>query len=141
MQLPRVPCSSRPIQPPPSEKIMHGVGHPAEVPVYSLVRSGSMGSAADWDLGRYRALLRVLARRLRLDPRLRAHFDESDIVQEAMLRAHANLNQFRGSTEAELIAWLQQILANACLDLQEGGRAQKRDVALERSLQAAVGES
>ncbi len=39
--------------------------------------------------------------------------DASDIVQQALLQAHANREQFRGNSEAERLAWLRAILANA----------------------------
>ena len=88
-------------------------------------------------LERFRSYLRLLAG-LQLDPRLQAKLDPSDLVQQTMLQAYQALDQFRGQTEAELAAWLRQILArnlaNATRDL---GRA-KRDVARECSLQATL---
>jgi RNA polymerase sigma-70 factor, ECF subfamily len=62
------------------------------------------------DLEPYRDYLRFLARIL-MDPRLRGKFDPSDVVQETMLRAHRNLAQFRGTTEAEFRSWLRTILS------------------------------
>jgi RNA polymerase sigma-70 factor (ECF subfamily) len=92
-------------------------------------------------LQRYLPQLRVQARQLDLDPRLRRRFDSSDLVGETLLKACAELSGFRGSTEAELVAWLQQILAHCAIDQVRRERAGKRDVALERSPQAAAGES
>jgi RNA polymerase sigma-70 factor (ECF subfamily) len=80
-------------------------------------------------------------RQLHLDPRLQRRFDASDLVQEALLKAHQNIGQFRGLSEPELVKWLQTILASAAADEVRKARAQKRDVALEQSLQAAVAES
>jgi RNA polymerase sigma-70 factor (ECF subfamily) len=89
----------------------------------------------------YREYLRLLAG-LQLDPRLRGKLDPSDIVQEALARAHEKAAQFRGSTEAEHAAWLRQILHN---QLAQAVRrflgADKRDAARERSLHAALEES
>ena len=69
-------------------------------------------STEKWQLERYRPLLRLQARRLELDLRLRRRFDSSDLVQETMLKAHEGLDKFKGATEAELIVWLQEILGN-----------------------------
>ena len=88
----------------------------------------------------FREYLRLLAR-LQIDPRLRGKLDPSDVVQETLLRAHEKLDQFRGGTDAELAGWLRRILANELGQaLRRFGRRQ-RDVALERSLEAAVDRS
>jgi RNA polymerase sigma-70 factor (ECF subfamily) len=100
-----------------------------------------MPPPADWQIGRYRALLHLHARQVQRDPRLGRRFDASDVVQEALLRGHANLGQFRGSTEAELVGWLQKILANVVADAIDKNKAQKRNVDLEQSLNATIAES
>lgn len=86
-----------------------------------------------------RDYLSLLAR-LHLHPRLRGKLDPSDVVQQALLRAHQHREQFRGRTEPELAAWLRRILANTLVDAarQFGG---KRDVAREESLEAALQQS
>jgi RNA polymerase sigma-70 factor (ECF subfamily) len=82
------------------------------------------------DLEPFRPHLRILARIL-LDPRLRAKLDASDVVQQALMDAHKNRPQFHGSTEAEMAAWLRQILVHDLADAVRAlGRA-KRDAALE----------
>jgi RNA polymerase sigma-70 factor (ECF subfamily) len=85
----------------------------------------------------YRAYLRLIAR-LQLEHCLRGKIEPSDLVQQTFIKALQGLNQFRGSTDAELGAWLRQILArtlaNAIRDLQRD----KRDFLRERSLDAAV---
>jgi RNA polymerase sigma-70 factor, ECF subfamily len=102
-----------------------------------------MGSAAEGPavaLERFRDYLRLLAR-LQLDPRLQGKLDASDVVQQTLLKAYQALDQFRGHSAAEQAAWLRQILArtlaNAVRDL---GRA-KRDLTLERSLEASLHDS
>jgi RNA polymerase sigma-70 factor (ECF subfamily) len=100
-----------------------------------------MATPTEWHLERYRQLLRMQVWRLQLDPRLQRRFDSSDLVQETLLNAHAQLDHFRGHTEAELVKWLQEVLAHTVGDEVRKARAQKRDVALEQSLQAALVDS
>src|SRR5436309_4319310 len=94
----------------------------------------------EWSLERYRAYLHLLAR-LQLDPQVQSKLDSSDIVQQTLLRAHENLGQFRGRSEGELAAWLRVILAHTVANELCKFRLGKRDVSLERSLEAAVEES
>jgi RNA polymerase sigma-70 factor (ECF subfamily) len=92
------------------------------------------------DLERFRVYLRVLAG-LQLEPRLRGKLDPSDMVQQALLRAHQAADQFRGRTEAELGAWLRQILARTMANAARDFARARRDVALERSLEARLHDS
>ncbi len=91
-------------------------------------------------LERYRAYLRLLAG-VQLGPRLRARLDPSDLVQQTMLQAYKARQEYRGEGEAELAAWLRQILAHVLLNAgRDLGRA-KRDAARERSLEGALDAS
>jgi RNA polymerase sigma-70 factor, ECF subfamily len=92
------------------------------------------------ELERFRDLLGLLSR-IRLDRRLRGKLDPSDIVQQTLLRAHQSLGQFRGQGDAELAAWLRQILAATMADeVRRYGRS-KRDAGAERMLLASFDES
>jgi RNA polymerase sigma-70 factor (ECF subfamily) len=102
-----------------------------------------MGSDASLDeaaLGRYRDYLHLLAR-LRLNPLLRGQLDPSDVVQQTLLQAHLRREQFRGQSEPELAAWLRTILANKLAEAGRRSGRRKRDVALERSLEAELNAS
>ncbi|MEO2018074.1 MAG: sigma-70 family RNA polymerase sigma factor [Fuerstiella sp.] len=89
---------------------------------------------------RYRQYLVMLADR-QLDSRLRGKLDASDVVQQTLLEAHQNHEQFRGAHEAEMVAWLRKILANNLLDAIRGLRREKRDVDREQSIEAAIEHS
>src|ERR1700722_10093229 len=86
-------------------------------------------------LTRYREYLLLLAR-VQIDPRLRAKLDASDVVQEALLKAHQALAQFRGETEQQLAAWLRTILANTLANLVRTIGRRKGDT--ERSLDSSL---
>jgi len=91
-------------------------------------------------LGRFREYLLLLAR-LQLRHQSRVNFDASDVVQQTLLEAHRKRAQFRGQSEAEMAAWLRQMLAYNLADaIRAQGRA-KRDVARERTLEAGLDAS
>jgi RNA polymerase sigma-70 factor (ECF subfamily) len=91
-------------------------------------------------LEHFRSWLHLLAK-LHLDPHLRGKLDASDIVQQTLLQAHQARDQFRGQGDGERAAWLRQILArNLAHAVRDFGR-DKRDVARERSLEAALDAS
>jgi RNA polymerase sigma-70 factor (ECF subfamily) len=94
-----------------------------------------MSHPREWPLESYCLLLEHWAGQFRLDRRLRLRFDKSDLVQETLLRAHANETAFQGTTEAEWIGWLKEILTRTLIDEVRKARAGKRDVAREQSLQ------
>ena len=93
-----------------------------------------------WDLERHREYLHLLAR-LHLPLRLRSKLDPSDLVQQTLLKAHGNVDLFRGQGEAELAAWLSKILANTLTDAVRQYSGAGRDVTIEQSLEAAIAES
>jgi RNA polymerase sigma-70 factor (ECF subfamily) len=85
----------------------------------------------------HRRVLRGLACRLCRHLRLRQRFDEADVVQETLLKAHEKRGQFRGTTEAERLTWLGEILHNTFHDMVDRELTQKRNPGRERSLHAA----
>jgi RNA polymerase sigma-70 factor (ECF subfamily) len=99
-----------------------------------------MDSRADGvTLERLRDYLCLLARQAR--PRLPAKIDLSGVVQQTLLEAAQALGQLRARDEAQKAAWLRKILANNLADEIRKLGTGKRDLARERSLQAAVEES
>jgi RNA polymerase sigma-70 factor (subfamily 1) len=88
----------------------------------------------------YRAYLRLLAG-LQIDPRLRTKLDPSDVVQDTLLQAHTNRGQFRGRGDGEMAAWLRQILANQLAQALRSFGRQRRNVALERSIEVSLEKS
>lgn len=85
----------------------------------------------------YRDYLHLLAR-LQLDPRLAGKVDPSDVVQQTLVKAHQNREQFRGQTAAEQAGWLRRILANTLID---AARKFGRELDQERSLEQQIHDS
>ena len=82
----------------------------------------------------YSPYLTLLAR-VQIGRRLRGKVDAGDIVQETFLEAHRQFPQFRGTSEAELIAWLRRILAGQiALVMRRYLGTRGRDLNLEREL-------
>ncbi len=93
-----------------------------------------MGEGPGAHLERYREYLHLLVR-AQLGPRLQAKMDASDIVQDALLKAHQAADQYRGSSAAEEAAWLRRILLNTLTDALRHFNAEARALHLERSLE------
>jgi RNA polymerase sigma-70 factor (ECF subfamily) len=100
-----------------------------------------MPSLEGWDLKRYRAYLKVRARTLELDPRLKIRFDESDWVQEVFLQAQAATEPCRGNSHQVRLAYLDRIFENLFTDFLRKHHAQKRDIDREEGVQQALNES
>jgi RNA polymerase sigma-70 factor (ECF subfamily) len=89
---------------------------------------------------RFREYLCLLARS-HLRSGHRSKIEASDIVQQTLLEAHVQREQFRGESDGELAAWLKQMLVHNLADaLREGERA-KRDVRRERPLDLGIEDS
>jgi RNA polymerase sigma-70 factor (ECF subfamily) len=105
-----------------------------------LARAGD-ASALGQLLELYRGYLGILAR-LQIGQRLQRKVDASDVVQETFLEAARDFPQFRGTTEAELVNWLRQILATNLVDLvRRYSGTQRRDPRLERELAIELDQS
>ena len=88
-------------------------------------------SDANGTLEPFRDYLMLLAR-LKIPADLRARFDPSDLVQETLLHAHKDLDQFRGKNDAEKAGWLRGILGCRIIDkLRKADRAE--NVSLDQS--------
>lgn len=91
-------------------------------------------------LERYRPYLELLAR-MRLDPRFQAKIDASDVVQQTLLQAHQAWSGYRGESEAELMAWLRQILARHLAHVARDLGRDKRDIAREQPIHTQLDQS
>ncbi len=85
-------------------------------------------------LERFRTYLHLLAR-AHLGERQWGRIEASDVVQQTLLNAHAQRDQFRGRSEAELAGWLRQILKHNLADAMRDLARAKRDVSRERPLE------
>lgn len=93
-----------------------------------LARPGALGNLLDC----YRPYLKLLAR-LQVAGRLQKELDPSDVVQETYLDAARDFPHFRGTTEAEFVAWLKRLLAANVADAHRRYLGTKKRNALRES--------
>lgn len=92
-------------------------------------------------LQHYEPWLKVMAK-MQVESRFQAKFDPADIVQQTMIEAVRAFPNFRGTTGAEFTAWLRQILTHTLAhEIRRYAGTQKRDIALERSLDETLDEA
>jgi RNA polymerase sigma-70 factor (ECF subfamily) len=109
---------------------MHASKQPDTDQLIQLARSGDF-SARDRLLARHRSRLWRLVH-LRLDPRLAARVDPSDVVQETLAEAARRLEEYLHHPPLPFYPWLRQIALDRLLDLRRRHlRASKRSVARE----------
>ena len=102
--------------------------------VLQRARDGDRESLGEL-LSVYRSYLLSIAV-ARLDPRLRARCNPSDVVQETLLEAYRDFHQFRGGLEREFLAWIRQILANNLARMVEQHLlTDKRDMRREKQIE------
>jgi RNA polymerase sigma-70 factor (ECF subfamily) len=90
---------------------------------------------------KYQDWLKLLARQ-EIDSRFAGKFDSSDAVQQTLVAAWQGWEQFRGSTEAQRMAWLRQILAHQLAHLaRHYAGTQMRAVNREQSIDASLEQS
>jgi RNA polymerase sigma-70 factor (ECF subfamily) len=119
---------------------MNTNAHPDPEQLLGAARAGD-NAALGRLLELYRSYLATLAR-LQIGRRLQGKVDASDLVQETFLEAHRDFAQFHGAREAELVAWLRQMLAhNLANQVQRYYGTQRRDPRLERQLALEVDQS
>ncbi|MGD9855350.1 MAG: sigma-70 family RNA polymerase sigma factor [Planctomycetaceae bacterium] len=108
--------------------------------LWPLVQSGDRSALGEL-LGRYRNYLVLLAR-IQVRKRLQGKVADSDIVQQTLLEAHRDLEQFRGESEQEFVTWLQRLLeTNVANQMRHFHGTQRRSPRLERGLQTEFNHS
>ena len=89
----------------------------------------------------YSEYLTLLAR-MQIGRRLQGKVDSGDLVQETFLEAHRQIANFRGTSEAQFVAWLRRILAGQfALVLRRFLGTKGRDIKLERELVEQIDQS
>lgn len=106
---------------------------PNEADRLGAARAGSRQALGEVLEACRRYLLRIANRRL--DPALRAKGGASDVVQKTFLEAQRDFAHFQGESEADLRAWLRQVLLHHLANFHRHYRAtDKRQAAREIGL-------
>src|SRR4051794_31221129 len=96
-------------------------------------RGGDEAALGDL-LASFSRYLNLLAR-VQIGRRLQGKVDADDLVQETFLEVHRQMANFRGTTQAEFIAWVRKILAGQlALTIRRYLGTKGRDATLEREL-------
>jgi RNA polymerase sigma-70 factor (ECF subfamily) len=111
---------------------------PSDVEVDRLIARAQMGDreALGQLCARYRPYLRIIAANM-VGQALERRADASDIVQETEIEMVRGIQDFRGTTEPELSAWLKTMLRRNVADKVRYNRAPKRDQRREQYLDGA----
>jgi RNA polymerase sigma-70 factor (subfamily 1) len=95
----------------------------------------------DWQPEQYRDRLKLMARKVCLDRRFKRFFDSSDLVQITLKKANKKKDSCRAPDEGGRLRWLHKILENVFRDERDKRLADRRNLNLEVSLNAALAES
>lgn len=113
---------------------------PSYKPAFPPSEANPSDARTTWLL-KYQPWLQLLARS-EIDSRFHGKFSASDAVQQTLMEAWKNWDQFRGDAEPQRLAWLRQILAHQLAHLaRHYAGTRKRDVAREVSLQQSLAAS
>lgn len=105
-----------------------------------LVVNSSDRAAVDRLLTSYRPRLRQLVA-ARLDPRLSARVDPSDVVQDTLMEAAEQLPQYLQGNPLPFFPWLRQLAIHRLTELaQQHIGAQRRSVTREQSWALGLSE-
>jgi RNA polymerase sigma-70 factor (ECF subfamily) len=108
--------------------------HAEEVARWLLAARAGSAEALGEALEACRGYLLLIAQE-ELQTDLQAKGGASDLVQETFLKAHRHFNQFHGSAEEELLAWLRRLLLNNLIDFRRHYQSsEKRKAAREVKL-------
>lgn len=99
-----------------------------------------MAEQSDNELEGYRSYLRLLGR-MQIRGRMNAKIDLSGLVQQTMIEAHLNRDEWERLPDERQAAWLRVAFANNLRDAIRRFRAAARDVERERPIAASVEES
>lgn len=108
----------------------------------TLLANAKAGDAAAVNalLERHRESLRRLVR-LRLDRRIAARVDASDVVQDVLLEANGRLADYLRNPAMPFHLWLRSMARDRIIDMHRRHRAaDKRSVEKERPLRGAFGD-
>jgi RNA polymerase sigma-70 factor (ECF subfamily) len=103
-------------------------------PRLAAARAGSVQALGEVLQAQRNYLLAIAAEEVAAG--LKAKAGASDLVQETFLEAQRDFARFHGDSDAELRAWLRRLLLNNVANFTRRYRADKRQAARERSLDA-----
>ncbi len=81
----------------------------------------------------------VLVARGGIGDQVRSKFSGSDVVQMSLIDASRSINKFNGTTEAEIRAWMKEIVLHNLFDESKRyTQTQRRSISRERSMDQAA---